>query len=103
MALANLAVNEAAAGDGPIFMDRIEFDGDDAYVAGGTADFEAAYQALVGANRTIVAVLDANIGNEVLQYDHANDKLMVRLLSTGAEVGNGDLSGTKYHCTIVSK
>ena len=103
MALTNLAVNEAAAGDGPLFMDRIEFDGDDAYAAGGTPDFESVFQALVGHTRTIVTVIDENIGVNVLQYDHAGDKLLVRLLSTGAEIANGDLSAVQYHATIVSK
>ncbi len=104
MAIADLVLNESAAGVGPLFVDRIQFSGDDDYPTGGTAAFEDSYQGLVEAERTIVAVLDANIGGDVLQYDHANDKLLVRQIADGAEKANeADLSGTTYHAIILSK
>jgi len=104
MALGTITVVEAAAAQGPLFMDRITVVGDDGYAAGGTAGFEASVQAALGAQREIVGLInDDSNGDFLLQYDHANDKLLVRKISDGAEDTTVDQSGRTYKITVISK
>lgn len=104
MALGTITVVEQMAAQGPLFMDRVTIVGDDAYASGGSAGVEAAFQAAVGSEREIVGIInDDSNGDALLQYDHANDKLLVRLISTGAESAVSDQSGTTYKLTVISK
>lgn len=104
MALGAITVVENAAAQGPVFWDRVTVVGDDAYPAGGSAGFEAAYRAAAKADREIVAIVNDDLnGDNLLEYDHANDKLFVRVRSTGVESAVADQSGTTYRLTVVSK
>lgn len=106
MALGTITLVERAAAQGPLFVDRISIVGDDAYPAGGTPDFESLFQAAdsVLSGREIVAVLADDLnGDNALEYDHANDKLFVRVRSTGAESAVSDQSGNTYRLTVLSK
>lgn len=98
----------------------IEFDGDDDYATGGTADFTAFLNALIkttaaaqsdsnvrGAEAmTILAVTPQDCGQYVPNFDVANDKLFVRDggHATWDEVAaTTDLSTTKFHVVVVCK
>lgn len=88
----------------PIFVERLSFPGDSAYPTGGTAAFEVAYQAATAQGRTIVTVVSDDCGDNKVEYDRVNDKLKVRVISTGAEVANTtDLSGVTFNVTVISK
>ena len=100
-----------------VFFDRITLAGDSAYTAGGSAGFAAYFQGLVStetenaqvgsvnyqpfAGRTPLEVLGFG-GVYRAQYDATNDKLQVFNTSTGAEAGNGDLSGTTFDLLVIS-
>jgi hypothetical protein len=102
-----MAIVEQAAGDGPIFYDRISVVGDGAYTTGGSpaaGGFEALFQAAVGAARTIIAVhQDHDTELNALEYDHTNDKLFARVKTTGVESAVADQSGITYILTVISK
>lgn len=108
MSLGTFTIAEQGAAQGPLFHDRCTVQGDDAYPSGGTPGFEAAYQAALAAvgigPREIVAVIpqhDTTIN--VAEYDHANDKLFVRVKATGVESAVSDQSGNVYAMLIISK
>lgn len=77
MAIGTITKDEAAAGVGPVFFDRISFAADGSYPTGGTAAFQAAVQAKTGVGRAIVAIIPQDCGGYVPVYDQANDKLKV--------------------------
>jgi len=99
---------------------NIQFAGDGAYPAGGTADFTAYVKDIVAV--AAAAALDANVrgaqeleivdvkagdcGQYVPSFDLANDKLFVRDggHATWAEVAPAvDLSGTTFNVTVMCK
>jgi len=104
MALGAITVVERVASQGPVFYDRVTIVGDGAYASGGSAGFEALFRAAVGSDRTIVGLVgefDGTINS--LEYDHANDKLFVRVRATGVESAVSDQSGNTYRALIISK
>ncbi len=99
--------DESTKGDA-LFFDDLTFLGDDNYTTGGTADFDSFVQALVGDSRDVIAIIPGDCGDHIPLYikdvGATEGLLMIRLLSTGAELGNGvDLSGTTLNMTVVSK
>ncbi len=104
MTLGTITLLEAAAAQGPLFHDRVSIVGDDNYPAGGSPGFEALAQAAIGSGRTLVAVLpDHDTEINLLEYDHANDKLFVRVHATGVESAVSDQSGLTYNALCISK
>lgn len=104
MSLGTITVLERAAAQGPLFHDRVSIVGDDAYPSGGTPGFEASLQAAIGSGRQIVGLIgefDGTINS--LEYDHANDKLFVRVRATGVESAVSDQSSNTYRALIISK
>lgn len=88
----------------PLRCDRISFPGDSSYPTGGTPGFEALVRALLGMSVTIVDVVPGDCGDNKPEYDRANDKLKVRVISTAAEVANTtNLSGVTFNLTVISK
>lgn len=108
MALANgsLGARTGEAPGAPLFVIRLSHDGDDNYPTGGTADYQAFVRDLLPGKAAveIVDVISGDCGNHKAEYDKANDKLKVRLVSTGAEAGSGaDLSSTTFNVTVLAK
>jgi len=104
MALGAITVVESVAGQGPLFIDTITVVGDDNYPSGGSAGFEALYQAAVGAPRTIVTLhQDHDTELNEAKYDHTNDKLFMRVKTTGVESAVSNQSGITYRLVVVSK
>lgn len=104
MSLTTLTVvDKSNAAQGPLFFDRVTLVGDAAYVATGTTGLQAIYAAAVKSNRTIVAVVPGDCGDAVPSYDPVTDKLFVRVMSTGVQAANGDLSASTYKLTIISR
>lgn len=97
--------NEIGRKGGPISQARISFLGDDSYPTGGTAGLNALVAAALGVTSVVIeAVVQQNLSDHVARYDKTNDKLMVQLMSTGAEVANAvDLSGTTFELLVIAK
>jgi hypothetical protein len=75
--------------------------GDDAYAAGGTADYTAFVRSAIGeGNLEVLGVFAQDCGDHVPVFDPANDKLKVYLRSTGAEA-TGDLSSVTYNYLVI--
>jgi len=85
--------NEAGAGDqptAPTFVNRIKVVGENPYVAGG---FPLGLATLLAGKTIVGATSGAQIGSDWgYVYDRTNDKLIVYIISTGAEAGAIDLS-----------
>jgi len=91
--------------------------GDGAYVAGGTADFNASLRAAIKTlhaaatdknvrgeeNVSCLYVVPARAGVYVPSYDYANDKLFVYDNSTDAESIVANMSGTTFEFVAVCK
>lgn len=113
MAIGTITLGTSAGGapSAPTFFDPISFAGDGAYPTGGTASFEAAYQAKVLSARTIVTVIPGDCGGYVPVYDRTNDKLKVYYADNNnasdgplIEVPNAtDLSAVTFRLTVVSQ
>ena len=98
---------ESANGE-RLFVDRISFAGDGAYVTGGTPDFDGTIKALLGDDRNVIAVIPGDCGNYLPLYVPAvgatPGKLLARLISTGAEAANAaDLSAITFNVIVISK
>lgn len=101
MALGAFTIVEQVAAQGPVKFVRATIVGDSAYTAGGTTGLLAKLQAAMGETVNIISVQpEDNNGDSHVEYVHATDKLFVRVMSTGIEHGNGDLSGTTYTLLI---
>ena len=87
----------------PKFFDFITVVGDGAYPAGGTAGFLAYFRTLVGQQREILAVIDQSLLADAVEYDHVNDKLLVRVKATGVESAVANQSGVTYRMLVISK
>lgn len=96
--------SELEGGYSPLRVAEFTIVGDDSYPAGGTATFQTTLRAAFEAQRPQTGSLSnlalrGVISQDALafdvRYDRANDKLVVRNLSDGAEV-TGDQSGVTY-------
>jgi hypothetical protein len=104
MTIGAVTIVDRAAAQGPIFYDRITVVGDDAYPAGGSLDFVAAFQLAIASTREVVGILaDDDNGNILLQFVGSTGGLLARLISTGVESAVADQSGTTYKLTVISK
>ena len=106
MALGTFTIVESAAAQGPVFVDRCTVVGDTSYPnPAGSEGILAALRAAKGSNVDIISLKDEGLnGDYRLEYKHDDDTLHVRVISTGAEVGNGvALNGVTFGLVIVSK
>jgi hypothetical protein len=91
----------------PDFAVAMDFDGDSAYLAGGTAAFQAFVRATAARGALeVLTVIDGGCGAANIYvpiYDKAADKLMVMDRTSGLEVVNGDYSGSKFHIVALCK
>jgi hypothetical protein len=105
MALGTLAIVSSVVGGG-IFVDRCTLVGDGSYPTGGSTGLLAKLRTLHKSNGlSILSVKpEGDNGDRLPEYDHANAKLKVRVISTAAEVANAtDLSGVTFGLVITSK
>ena len=105
MALGALTIVERIDSQGPRRISRCTLVGDGAYPTGGSTGLLAALRtALKSAGENIISVkAEGNNGDRLLEYDHANEKLIVRVISTAAEVANAvDLSGVTFGLVVES-
>lgn len=84
----------------PVIMDTIQFAGDGAYAAGGTANFRAYVQQAVGRGSLDIVAVYSLDGTHKLYYDRAADKL--KIYSSANTEATGDLSGTTYKVLVLS-
>jgi len=104
MALGTFTLVEQAASVGPITHIRCTVVGPASYTTGGVAGLLALVRAaLGGATMNIMSVQsEGDNGDHLVSYDHANEKLFLRVASTGAEVANAaDKSATTFGLHIV--
>ena len=105
MALGTAVINGEfkRSASAPLDVVDVSFPGDAAYVAGGTAGFQAYIrnEVLAKRNVSVIAVLAAglNDGYDAI-YDVANDKLVLK--AGGVEVANGDYSATVFRLTVLA-
>ena len=106
MALSNVTLRGREAGKGiekPVRHFPLTFLGDAAYVAGGSAGFKDWFERQIAEKvDNLVDVISGPCGNYICQYDRVNDKLQVRLISTGAEAANGSLAATTFNITVLA-
>lgn len=107
MALGTITINKVHKfGNSSELLVDVSVQGDDSYPTGGTAGVEATIKTALAAgsnpgallgNYDLLGVEHIDALADVGRYDAANDKLIVRNMSDGAEKGNGtDQSGTTY-------
>lgn len=102
MALGALTVVEQVAAFGPVKFYRCTLVGDGAYPAGGSTGLLAKLQALVKQNVNILFVKDEGILADIVEYDHPNEKLFVRVKATGVESVVANQSGVTYSLLIAA-
>ena len=106
MALGSATVLKAQS-DGPLRFDRLTFDGDDDYQAGGTTDFTAYVRDAVGlGDLEIVGILPQDCAGTTLTYLPGTDALKAWQSANGAaddEDTTNDQSGRSYSVIVVSK
>jgi hypothetical protein len=102
--------NQAGRGVANVFFDKVTVVGDDAYPTGGSA-FQAAFEAAIGAGRTVLAVIPVDGKGYQLAYDAATGKLKVYWGNNdggadgpAVEVPNAeDLSAVTFDVLVLSK
>jgi hypothetical protein len=97
MALGTITVTNdlRKSASAPLGCVELSFAGDGAYPSGGTPDFEAEVQAVVGREIDLLFVVKvAASGVYTAIYDKANDKLYVE--NAAATEASGSLSGTTF-------
>lgn len=103
MALGALTIVERVDAVGPVFHFRVNLVGDGAYPAGGSTGLLAALRAATGMpNLNIISVKDEGILADAAEYDHANEKLFIRVKATGVESAVGNQAGVTYRLYIVA-
>jgi hypothetical protein len=104
MSLGTLTIVESVIAPGPVFIDRVTLVGDGAYGAGGSTGLLAKLRAARKAdNLDIISVKDEGILADACEYDHTNEKLLVRVKATGVESAVADQSAITYRLVITSK
>lgn len=97
--LSSFSIKEAG-----LYIDRVTLVGDGAYPTGGSAGVKALLNALTKDGRTPFACIVENGAAKKPEYDVTNDKLRLRVESTGAEVSNTtDCSADTYTLCFLSK
>jgi hypothetical protein len=97
MALGTLTVVEKVAAQGPVVFARCTLVGDGTYPAGGSTGLLALLRAALKLpNANILSIKDEGILADAVEYDHANEKLFVRVKATGIESAVGNQSGVTY-------
>jgi len=103
---ATLGSRSGESASQPTFTEILTFAGDDAYPAGGTTGF-AAY---VAAARSIenfevlsVVTLNAPANPNYMEYDKANEKLVVYVRATGLQRAAGDDSANSYTVAVTGR
>lgn len=103
MALGNLTIVERVDAVGPVFHFRCTLVGDGAYPAGGSTGLLAKLRTATGMpNLNIISVKDEGILADAAEYDHANEKLFIRVKATGVESAVANQSGVTYGLYIVA-
>lgn len=103
MALGALTIVEQVAAVGPVFHIRATLVGDGAYGAGGSTGLLAKLRAALNLPAlNIISVKDEGILADAVEYDHANEKVFVRVKATGVESGIANQSGVTYSLYIVA-
>lgn len=103
MALGAGAVSKQIPAHTQVFHELITLVGDGTYPAGGTAGFKAKFAEIVGHDREILAVIDQSLLADAVEYDHVNDKLLVRVKASGVESAVANQSGVTYRMLVISK
>ena len=106
MAIGTITLGAIAApgAEPPVYHELASFAGDATYATGGTAGFQTTWRAKVKQAREVLAVISQGSGVYFPEYDKVNDKLRVRKIVDGTEVGNAtDLSGTTFNVLVISK
>ena len=103
MALGAMTLVEKVEGQGPVIIARVNQVGDGAYSAGGSTGVLAKLQALLGRAVDIISVKDEGILADIAEYDHANEKLFIRVKATGVESAVANQSGVTYALVITCK
>lgn len=102
MALGAITVVSKFQAPGPINIDEITLAGDGAYVAGGTAGFQALVRtALAKGAVTILHVITKDAGGQTVTYTASTDKLKV--FDGTSEHANANLSAITMRLIVVSK
>jgi hypothetical protein len=104
-ALGTLAIVESIKHDGGSFVDRCTLVGDADYATNGTSGLQAALRALrKSPHLDLVSVVDEGVqAGHYLVYDHAADKLVAFVRTTGVEAAAGtDLHATTFVLVIAS-
>jgi len=90
----------------PTFVERVRLQGDTSYPAA-TGGYPLGLATVLGPGaKEVLGVMPAvQVGNDWgIQYDRANDKVKVFLVSTGAEVANGtNLAALDVELLVFSK
>lgn len=107
MALGGSITSRGKAGSspGPCFVENVSFPGDGAYATGGTVAFQSYVRTqLAKPNLEIVDIIPGDCDDNKPEYDKVNDKLKVRVISTGAEVAaTTNLSAVTFNLSVVYK
>ena len=103
MSLGALTVVEKLEASAPVIVARCTLVGDSSYPTGGSGGLLAKLQAALGGRQVnIISVQgEGPNGDRHLEYNHAADKLLVRVMSTGVETANTtNESGVTYGLTV---
>lgn len=86
----------------PTFVDRFRVQGDTSYPTGG---YELKLDEELPGKTVIQAFANPQVANDWgFSYDRASDKLIVFVISTGAQVGSGvDLAAMDTELVVISK
>jgi hypothetical protein len=103
MALGAFTIVEQGSAQGPIRFVRATLVGDGAYPAGGSTGLLALVRAALGDTADILSVKDEGILADAVEYDHANEKLFVRVKATGVESAVSNQSGVTYSLFLIVK
>jgi len=90
----------------PVFIDRVDLDLDASYPTGGYTTISTTIKAVIGANKTIIAIQQASpCGGYKLFWDRTNDKLMAYQGAAGlgadSEVSNATNLSTITNCEFI--
>jgi hypothetical protein len=93
----------------PLYADYLEFDGDDAYVAGGTIAFDTYVRNVTGIddNRTVIGVIPLDCGGYEPRYIQADGGTLIVYEQSADgnpadEIGAGDQSGIAIKLLVLS-